>query len=40
MIYFCSPDAAKSSKEVGADDFVTKPFDIKVFLEKVAKYIN
>ncbi len=29
------PDAERSSKEVGADDFLAKPFDVSVLLEKV-----
>jgi len=31
------PDAGKSSIEVGADDFLAKPFDIAVLLNKVEK---
>ena len=33
------PDAAKSTREAGADDFVAKPFDIHVLLEKVEKLL-
>jgi DNA-binding response OmpR family regulator len=33
------PGANKSANEAGADDFVAKPFDITVLLEKVKKYI-
>lgn len=32
------PDAERSTKEVGADDFISKPFDINLFLEKVKKH--
>jgi len=31
------PDAEKSSIEVGADDFLAKPFDVSVLLERVEK---
>ena len=34
------PDAARSVIEVGADNFIAKPFDIAVLLDKVAKYIK
>ena len=34
------PDADKSTKEVGADDFLAKPFEMDDLLIKVAKYVN
>lgn len=33
------PDAEKSSKEVGADDFLAKPFNISMLLTTVEKYV-
>lgn len=33
------PDAARSTREAGADDFVAKPFDINVLLEKIEKLL-
>lgn len=33
-------DTAKIAKEVGADDFVAKPFEMDELLHKVAKHIN
>jgi DNA-binding response OmpR family regulator len=33
------PEAIKASKEGGADDFIAKPFDMSVLLEKIGKYI-
>jgi DNA-binding response OmpR family regulator len=34
------PDAEKSTKEVGADDFLAKPFDIKNLLTLAEKYTS
>lgn len=34
------PDAERSSKEVGAEDFLAKPFDIDVLIQKVKRHIN
>lgn len=33
------PDADKSTKEVGADDFLAKPFDTHVLISKVAELL-
>ncbi len=33
------PGADKSVKEVGADEFLAKPFDVDVLLELVKKYV-
>lgn len=33
------PGAEHSVKEVGADDFLAKPFEVDVLLEKVARYL-
>lgn len=35
-----SRDIAQSAKESGADDFIAKPFDMNVLLDKIAKYIG
>lgn len=35
-----SSDIAQSAKEAGADDFITKPFDINTLLDKVSKHIG
>lgn len=34
------PDAEKSSKAVGADYFLAKPFDVNTLLSKVQKYLK
>lgn len=34
------PDAEKSSKDAGADDFLAKPFDVDFLLGKVKKLIR
>ena len=34
------PDAARTTREAGADGFVAKPFDIHVLLEKVEKLLS
>lgn len=33
-----SRDVAESARSAGADDFLTKPFEMEVLLEKVRKY--
>jgi len=33
------PDADKSCREAGADDFIPKPFDMDYFIEKVNKQL-
>ncbi len=33
------PDADKSCREAGADDFISKPFDMDVFIEKVRQVL-
>ena len=35
-----SRDIMQSAKEAGADDFITKPFEIDELLSKVAKYVD
>jgi DNA-binding response OmpR family regulator len=35
-----SPELKKSATESGADDFLEKPFDIDVLLEKIDRLIN
>jgi DNA-binding response OmpR family regulator len=34
------PDAEASAKELGADDFLAKPFDVLILLEKIKKLLN
>lgn len=34
------PDAAKSTKQAGADDFLAKPFDIHELMEKVDQLVS
>lgn len=34
------PDAEKSCREAGADDFLAKPFDVDNFLAKVHRLLN
>lgn len=34
------PDAEKSSKKAGADDFLAKPFEMTSLLNKVASWVN
>jgi len=34
------PDADKSCREAGADDFISKPFDMDYFIEKVNKQLT
>lgn len=34
------PDADKTCREAGADDFLVKPFDIDDFTSKVAAFVN
>jgi DNA-binding response OmpR family regulator len=34
------PGADRSVKEVGADEFIAKPFDVDVLIDRVKKYIT
>lgn len=40
IIISAHPSAQKAATQVGADDFLAKPFDIADFLALVEKYIN
>jgi DNA-binding response OmpR family regulator len=40
IIVSANKDTKKIALECGADDFIAKPFQMKVLLEKVAKYIS
>ena len=40
MMVSAHPDADKSCREAGADDFLIKPFDIDDFTAKVATFIS
>jgi len=35
-----SSDIAQSAEESGADDFIAKPFDMDILLDKIAKYVG
>ncbi|HLZ21282.1 MAG TPA: response regulator [Ktedonobacterales bacterium] len=39
IIFSASRDTARIAKEVGADDYITKPFDLSQLLEKIEKHI-
>jgi DNA-binding response OmpR family regulator len=39
IMFSAHPHAEKMVMEAGADDFIKKPFDIDLFLEKVALYL-
>lgn len=39
MMLSAHPSAKESVREAGAQDFVAKPFDIDVFLTKIATYL-
>ena len=34
------PDADRSCREAGADDFISKPFDMDYFIEKISQQLN
>jgi DNA-binding response OmpR family regulator len=40
MMISAHPDAEKTCREAGADDFLSKPFDIDIFTAKVAAFIK
>ena len=40
IMFSAHPSAAKTALEAGADDFVEKPFDIEVLLEKIQRLIS
>lgn len=40
MMISAHPDADQSCREAGANDFLGKPFDMDVFLERVEKLVN
>lgn len=40
MMVSAHPDADKSCREAGADDFLIKPFDIDNFTAKVASFVT
>jgi DNA-binding response OmpR family regulator len=38
IMFSAHPSAAETARLAGADDFLAKPFDIDVLLEKIARY--
>lgn len=40
MMISAHPDAEKTCKDAGADDFLGKPFDMDVFLGKIANLLS
>jgi CheY-like chemotaxis protein len=40
IMFSAHPSAREITKQAGADDFVAKPFEIDLFLKKVAKYLK
>ena len=40
IMFSAHPSAEKTAREAGADDFVEKPFDIDVLLQKVERLIS
>lgn len=40
MMVSAHPDAEQTCKDAGANEFLSKPFDMDVFLEKVAKLMS
>lgn len=39
IMFSASRDTAKIAREAGADDFITKPFEMNELLEKIERYI-
>jgi len=40
IMFSAHPSAREITKQAGADDFVAKPFEIDLFLKKVAHYLK
>ncbi len=40
IMFSAHPSAREITKQAGADDFVAKPFEIDLFLKKVAQYLK
>lgn len=39
IMFSAHPSAEESARKAGADDFVAKPFEIDVLLDKIAQYV-
>ena len=40
IMFSAHPSAREITKQAGADDFVAKPFEIDLFLKKIAQYLK
>lgn len=40
IMFSAHPDADRSTKEVGADDFIAKPFEMNDLIHKISRYID